>query len=427
MVLAVLGLNHKTVAVDIREQFAISEGSAGDGLHHLKDQEAIREAVILSTCNRTEIYAVLQDEKAKQDLYKFFLTLSGNSDAKEEYFFYYTGKECIRHLFEVVSGLDSMVIGESQILNQIKTAYTLALSEKATRTILNTLFHRAIRTGKRVRTETQISTSAVSVSYAAVKLAEKILGTLENKKVLVFGAGDAAELLVKNLQGKGLKEVVVTNRHPERAEALAEKFGGSTVSFHGAVEQAEDADIFVTATGATQYIVKSWDVRNLMMKRKNKPLVAIDIAVPCDIEPDVGTIRNVTLCNIDDLQEIVENNIKFREGEASRAEMIIREEMDSLEERFTYLSTRPVMVSLSEKAEHIREREVRRALGKLPDLTEEEKKGIEHMSHMIIRKILREPMIHLNRYAGTEKESAGKSAVTSLFSLDVRKGDKHEG
>ena len=320
-----------------------------------------------------------------------------------------------------------MVIGESQILNQIKTAYTLALSEKATRTILNTLFHRAIRTGKRVRTETQISTSAVSVSYAAVKLAEKILGTLENKKVLVFGAGDAAELLVKNLQGKGLKEVVVTNRHPERAEALARKFGGSTVPFHGAVEQAEDADIFVTATGATQYIVKSWDVRNLMMKRKNKPLVAIDIAVPCDIEPDVGTIRNVTLCNIDDLQEIVENNIKFREGEASRAEMIIREEMDSLEERFTYLSARPVMVSLSEKAEHIREREVRRALGKLPDLTEEEKKGIEHMSHMIIRKILREPMIHLNRYAGTEKESAGKSAVTSLFSLDVRKGDKHEG
>ncbi|MDU7216598.1 MAG: glutamyl-tRNA reductase, partial [Dialister sp.] len=210
VVLAVLGLNHKTVAVDIREQFAISEESAGDGLHHLKDQEAIREAVILSTCNRTEIYAVLRDEKAKQDLYKFFLTLSGNSDAKEEYFFYYTGKECIRHLFEVVSGLDSMVIGESQILNQIKTAYTLALSEKATRTILNTLFHRAIRTGKRVRTETQISTSAVSVSYAAVKLAEKILGTLENKKVLVFGAGDAAELLVKNLQGKGLKEVVVT-------------------------------------------------------------------------------------------------------------------------------------------------------------------------------------------------------------------------
>lgn len=294
MVLAVLGLNHKTVSVDIREKFSISEESARDGLLHLSEQEGIKEAVVLSTCNRTEIYAVLKDEEDKEKLYHFFLTLSGNSKAEKEYFFFYTGTECIRHLFRVVSGLDSMVLGESQILNQIKTAYTGALAVHATRTILNTLFHRAITTGKRVRTETRISTSAVSVSYAAVKMAEKILGSLEGKKALVFGAGDAAELLVKHLQGRGLREVIVTNRHPKRAEELARKFDGTTLPFHEAVASAEDVDVFITATGATQYIVKAWDVRNLMMKRNNKPLVVIDIAVPCDVEPEVGNIKNVT-------------------------------------------------------------------------------------------------------------------------------------
>ena len=298
MVLAVLGLNHKTVSVDIREKFSISEESAQEGLLHLSEQEGIKEAVVLSTCNRTEIYAVLKEEEDKEELYRFFLTLSGNSKAEKEYFFFYTGTECIRHLFRVVSGLDSMVLGESQILNQIKTAYTGALAVHATRTILNPLFHRAITTGKRVRTETRISTSAVSVSYAAVKMAEKILGSLERKKALVFGAGDAAELLVKHLQGRGLREVVVTNRHPKRAEELARKFDGTTLPFHEAVASAEDVDVFITATGATQYIVKAWDVRNLMMKRNNKPLVVIDIAVPCDVEPEVGNIKNVTLCNI---------------------------------------------------------------------------------------------------------------------------------
>ena len=417
MVLAVLGLNHKTVSVDIREKFSISEESARDGLLHLSEQEGIKEAVVLSTCNRTEIYAVLKDEEDKEKLYHFFLTLSGNSKAEKEYFFFYTGTECIRHLFQVVSGLDSMVLGESQILNQIKTAYTGALAVHATRTILNTLFHRAITTGKRVRTETRISTSAVSVSYAAVKMAEKILGSLEGKKALVFGAGDAAELLVKHLQGRGLREVIVTNRHPKRAEELARKFDGTTLPFHEAVASAEDVDVFITATGATQYIVKAWDVRNLMMKRNNKPLVVIDIAVPCDVEPEVGNIKNVTLCNIDALRRL----LNLSESAISCA-LDILGEIKSILDRFIYLGTRPVMVSLSEKAEQIRQRELRRAMGKLPDLKEEERRVIEHMTHMLVRKMLREPMTYLHEHAGTEKESAGKSAVKTLFSLDMGKG-----
>ena len=426
MQLVVLGLNHKTVPVDIREQFAISEESAKSGLCHLDEQEGIDEAVILSTCNRTEIYAVLKDKSYKKDLEQFFLALSGNSEAKAEYFFYYEGEACIRHLFEVASGLDSMVTGESQILNQIKTAYTMAFSEKATKTILNTLFHRAITTGKRVRTETRISYSAVSVSYAAVKLAEKILSGLENHTAMVFGAGEAAELLVKNLQGKGLKKVIVTNRHLEKAEELAKKIHGDTVPFSGALTHADDVDIIITATGASQYIVKAWDVRNLMMRRNARPLVAIDIAVPCDIEPEVGNIHNITLYNIDHLQEVVADNIRFREEEAKRAQVIVEEEIQSIEDRFKYLSTRPVMVSLSDKAEEIRKRELRHSLGKIEGLTEEDVKVLNHMTHMIVRKILREPMIHLNEYAGTEWESADKSAVTRLFKLEIRKEQQLE-
>lgn len=426
MQLVVLGLNHKTVSVDIREQFAISEESARSGLRHLDEQDGIQEAVVLSTCNRTEIYAVLESPSAKTTLMNFFLALSGNSEAKDEYFFYFEGEECIRHLFEVSSGLDSMVIGESQILNQIKTAYTMALREKATKTILNTLFHRAITTGKRVRTETRISYSAVSVSYAAVKLAEKVFGTLSERTAMVFGAGDAAELLVKNLQGKGLKKVIVTNRHMDKAEELARKINGAAVPFSNALSHADDVDIIVTATGASQYIVKAWDVRNLMMRRNSRPLVAIDIAVPCDIEPEVGNIRNVTLYNIDDLQEIVANNIRFREGEAERAGVIVEEEIRSIEDRFKYLSTRPVMVSLSDKAEEIRQRELRHGLTKIEGLTDEDIRVLSHMTHMIVRKILREPMIHLNEFAGTDWESKDKSALTRLFKLDVRKGQQFE-
>lgn len=421
----VLGLNHKTVPVEIREKFAMPAESIRNGLRHIQDLEGLGEAVILSTCNRTEIYAVLSSDAGKESLRKFFLTVSGNTeeDARPEYFYYFEGEECIRHLFEVVSGLDSMVLGESQILNQVKVAYTMALAEKATGTILNTLFHRAITCGKRVRTETQISYNAVSVSYAAVQMAQHILGTLDGKTVLIFGAGETAELTVKNLQGKGLRSVIVTNRHFDRAQALADKMGGRAVPFDRAFQAADEADILVSSTGATQYIIKPWDVRQLMNRRNNRPIVIIDIAVPRDSDPEVGSIKGVTLINIDDLQHIVEDNIRFREGEAERARMIIEEEITSIQERFAYLSTRPVMVSLADKAEHIRAREQRKALAKIEGLTEEDKKILDHMTHVIVRKLLREPMIRLNTAAGTPQELAEKEIMERIFQLTVEEAE----
>lgn len=420
----VLGLNHKTVPVEIREKFAMTAEGIKNGLRHLQDLEGIGEAVVLSTCNRTEMYAVLTGTAGKDSLKSFFLTVSGNAaeEAKPGYFYYLEGTDCIRHLFEVVSGLDSMVLGESQILNQVKTAYTMALAEKATGTILNTLFHRAITTGKRVRTETQISYSAVSVSYAAVQMAQKILGSLEGRSALIFGAGETAELTIKNLQGKGLSGLFVANRHLDRAEELARRMGGEAVPFDRAFEAADTVDILISSTGATQYIIKPWDVRQLMQRRNNAPLVVVDIAVPRDSDPEVGHIKGVTLVNIDDLQQIVESNIRFREGEAERARVIIEEEIASIEERFTYLRTRPVMVSLSDKAEHIREREQRKALSKIEGLTEEDRKHIDHMTHMIVRKLLREPMIRLSSAAGTPGENEEKAAMERIFHLEV-KGD----
>ncbi len=330
----------------------------------------------------------------------------------------YEGTECIRHLFNVVSGLDSLVTGETQILNQVKKAYTTALAQKATATILNTLFHRAVKTGKRVRTETHISYNAVSVSYAAVQMAQKILGTLEGRKALILGAGETAELTLKNLQGKGLTSFYVANRHKERAEMLAKAFCGKAVSFHHALIMASDADIILTSTGATQYIIKPWEVQELMMRRSFRRLVIIDMAVPRDSDPDVAQIKGVTLVNIDDLRQIVEENIKLREEEALRAREIIEEEIASIEERFRYLGTRPVMVSLSDKAEHIREREFRKALSKMEDTTEEERRILEHMTRRIVRKLLREPMICLHEAAGTKAEYKEKETVERMFCLD---------
>ena len=422
MQLAVLGLNHKTVPVEVRERFAISAENITNGLHHLDDYDGIKEAVILSTCNRTEIYTVLDDaEEDKCSIKEFFLALAGSSEAKEEYFYYYTDEACIRHLFAVTSSLDSLIIGEGQILSQVKKAYSMAREANATDTILNTLFHRAITTGKRVRTETKIAFNAVSVSYAAVQLALKLFGTLKGHNALIFGAGQMAELTARNLKGKGAGKIFVVNRHIAKAKTLAEEFGGEALTFREAMRHADDIDIVVTSTGAPHYVVTPWETQMFMSHRNGKPIVIIDIAVPRDVDPDVEAIKGVTLYNIDDLEAVVEENIHERELEAVQAQRIIDEETQSILERFQYLSCQPMMARLSHKAERIRRRELKRAMAKLPDISEEEYRVIRHMSHMIVRKLLREPMIRLNQSAGTPDEQYYMEAVAKLFKMDVLK------
>ena len=419
MQLVVLGLNHKTAPVEVRECYAFSEEKIKHALQHLHAYEEINECVILSTCNRSEMYAVVEDAAdalpVMQDL---FAAVAGKTIECDDFVFYYTEEDCIRHLYRVASSLDSLIIGEGQILSQVKKAYTLARHLGATSTVLNTLFHRAIAVGKKVRTETRIAYSAVSISYAAVELAKQVIGDLSKSNVLILGAGEMSELTARHLVESGVQTVFVSNRSYDRAKELADRFRGVAVPFGDFMECAAHADIVITSTGAPHYIVSAWDVAHLVPKRKGRPIIFIDIAVPRDVEPEVAAISGVTLYNIDDLEAVVESNMKGRELEAQAAEAIINEDVAELVSKFRYLSFRPTIALLTDKAERIRQREVKRALTKLPEASPEERRVFENMSKMLIRKLLRDPMIRINEAAGTEKEDVYLDIVSKLFKLD---------
>jgi len=420
MQLIVLGLNHKTAPVDVRERFSIPEEKIRRGLRHIDEYDAMNEVVILSTCNRSEMYVVVEDADEDLPMLKQFLfDLAGNEEDIDDYLFYYGGEACISHLFEVSSSLDSLVIGEGQILSQVKKAYAIAREEGTTSTVLNTLFHRAIATGKRVRTETRIAYNAVSVSYAAVELAKNIFGDLTQARVLLLGAGQMGELTAQHLVDKGVEKVYVANRSYERAAELAEKFHGEPVVFEQAMKQAVGVDIIITSTGAPHYIVNTWETQQLMTKRKGRQIVFIDIAVPRDVEPEVADIKGVQLYNIDDLEAVVDENIKVREQEAEQARDIIEEEVYELVNKFRYLSFRPVMALLADKADRIRCREVKRAMAKLSDITPDQRKVMENMTKMIVRKLLREPMTKINGSAGSVNEQYYIDAMRNLFKLDT--------
>ena len=420
MQLVVLGLNDKTAPVEIRESFSLTDEEIYIGLKATCEYDKIREMVILSTCNRMEIYAVVEETRdAFMYLRAFLLELAGYKEGTENCLFFYTGRDCIRHLYNVASSLDSLVIGEGQILSQVKKAYAIAREAESTSTVLNILFHRAITIGKRVRTETKIAHSTVSVSSAAVELVKEIYNDCSDIKALVIGAGKMGELAALNLKSKGCCNVFVANRDIERARELAEKTDAQPVHFENIMECAEDMDVVITSTGATHYIIKKDEIKKVVDKRPKRELVLIDIAVPRDIEPEVALLEGVRLCNIDDLKEVVDTNRKLRAKEAAQAKKIIDEETESLVDRFHYLSFQPVIALLASRMEKMRQRELKRAMAKLPDLTQDEYRIIENMSHTIIRKMLREPMVTINNAAGSGNEEYYVKAMRRLFKLDV--------
>ena len=426
MQLVVLGLNHKTAPVEVRECFAFSKETCLEGLTHLESYAEILEAAVLTTCNRSEIYAVIDEteggyQQALGVLFDFFAALAGldRSTLEHSYFYSYRAADCIRHLFRVAASLDSLVIGEGQILSQVKQAYALACKAGSASTLLNQLFQHAIAAGKRVRTETKIAFNSVSVSYAAVQLAEKLYGSLADVSVLIYGAGKMAELTALNFRGRKVKKLFVANRHEERAKRLAALTGSRAVSLQQAMEAAEEADVIVTSTGAPHYVVKNWETRQLMSRRRGRKLLVIDIAVPRDVEPTVGEIEGVKLYNIDDLEAVVEEHRAERQEEARQAARIVAEETKVLEEKFQYLSCRPLMAYLSERAESIRQRELKHAFSKLGLCSKKEKRILEQMTQRIVRKLLREPMTKLNKYAGTEREAFYAEAMRQLFQIDL--------
>lgn len=417
MQLTVLGLNHKTAPVEIRERFNFSADRVASIMRRFRNFDAISEAMLLSTCNRTELYMVIDDPEEAIPVIKRLVKHLAGEHYSPEYFYNLSGTLCVRHLFYVAASLDSLVVGEGQILSQIKNAYQLSRSNEMTDTLLNTIMNKAIAVGKRVRTETKIAYSSVSVSSAAVDLAINILGDLSTAKILVVGAGHMSELTARHLIDKGAKTIIVSNRNFDHAHELAEKFNGIAIPYREMFNQASEADIIITSTGAPHYVLTAENLGPLLKERTNRPLILIDIAVPRDVDPALGDMSGVTVYNIDDLENVVDMNKSFRTNEAKVAQAIIEEEINSLKERLRYYTMRPVMVQLHDKMNFLRQKVLKKAFIKMPDLTDRERRIIDLMTQRLEHKFLREPMIAMNSVAGTPEEDRYKQMICELFQL----------
>ncbi len=426
MQLAVLGLNHNTAPIAVRERFALTPDEVRQALGQINALADLDEAVLLSTCNRTELYAVFDDDAdGLPALERVYQSIAGEMPGKE-HFYYYKGDRVIYHLFRVAAGMNSLVVGEGQILSQVKVSYLTAVREGTTGPVLNVLFQRALAIGKKIRTETHIADNPVSVSYAAVKKAHEVLGQLTHRSVLILGAGTMAELMAKHLAGHGVENIIIANRNIDKAKELAQLFHGRAVSLDERFRWAGRVDVILTSTGATEYLMTLSQATEIMMKRQGKPLVMIDIAVPRDIDPEVGNIDGVTLYNIDDLTQVVEDNKRMRAKEAETAYPMIEEAVKEMTDRFEYLSMRPLMVAITERFDVVRRRLLKKAFIKAPDLTEEERRVVEGMSKTIVRKLLRDPMIKFRDIAGSDEEQVYRDMLREIYQIDDGQEARHE-
>jgi len=419
MELIVIGLNHKTAPIEIRERLAFPEDGIEKPLSQIKSLPSLKENMILSTCNRVEIYAVVQEtEKAMLDLKSFLSQYHGLSLKEfEKRLYLLVGEEAVKHIFRVASSLDSMVVGEPQILGQIKSAYNMAAEAKTSGLILHRLLHRAFHVAKRVRTETKIGNSAVSVSFVAVELAKKIFGTLEKRTVLLIGAGEMCELAAQHLVSGGIEKVLVTNRTYERAVTLAQEFRGEPMPFEEIYRGLRRVDIVISATNSPQYLLHHEEVAKVIKDRKQKPIFFIDIADPRDIEPKVGDIENVYLYNIDDLQKVANDNIQDREKEAQKAEAIVRDEVVKFVNWYQSLEVTPTIVALRKKFEEIRNKELAKILSLHPHFSDKERQSLEALTSAIINKILHNPLTLLKQKNEEAMADLYLDALRTLFGL----------
>ncbi len=430
MKLIVVGLNHKTAPVEIRERLAFNNKELiREGLRYLLNRCGVDEALIFSTCNRVEVYSYKSisscnltfsagEENRLENSIKSFLSDFHKMEFAEfeKYLYIYRDREAVEHLFKVSASLDSMIIGEPQITGQVKEAFEIALSEKATSLIFNHLMNRALFTAKRVRKETRIGENPVSVSYAAVGLIKKVFADLSKKSVLLLGAGEMAELAIRNLIGSGVKDIFVTNRTYERAEELAKLFNGKAISFERLKESLTKADIVLCSTAAPYYVIEEKILKEVMFLRKYKPIFLIDISVPRNIDPNCNNIDNVYLYNIDDLQDVVDSNMLERRKEAEKALQIVQEETDKFFQWLNSLSTVPVIVSIRNKAEQIRQEEFEKFKVKFKNLSPEILNSVEYLTHSIINKIMHEPTVALKN--NCEMKETLILAARRLFGLD---------
>ena len=423
-----VGLSHKTAPVEIREKIAFSSPQKlEEALLIFKKEAAIRECVILSTCNRVEIYLVVNKNSNWKDIVADKISQYQGVDKKDfvEHLYFKEDTDAIKHIFRVAAGLDSMVLGEPQILGQLKEAYGFAAGKNTTGFVINKLMHTTFSVAKRVRTETKIGSYAVSISYVAVELAKKIFESLEGKKAMLIGAGEMAELAAKHLLTNGITQIIVANRTYERACSLAEEFNGVPCNFDEFPERLKDVDIVISSTGAPGFVITPEKVKSALKSRRNSPMFLIDIAVPRDIDPKVNDLDNVFVYDIDDLQNVVDSNLAERKKEAEKAEKIIEEELEAFTGWVKSLQVKPLLVNLRSEVEKVKEAELSELKKKLSNLTEKDERAIEAFANAIINKLLHHPTVFLKEVGNSEDSYLYLEAFKRIFNLK-REGEEHE-
>ena len=427
MHLTLVGLSHHTAPIDVRDQAVLTKTLQEKALSFVRSSSGILEAVLLSTCNRSEMYATTDEEHTDpRPIEAWFHEIHGLDEGVLSPYLYHRKDEAvIRHLFRVVSSLDSLVVGEQQILGQVREAYMQSLNTKTTGVVLNRLFEKALAVGKQVRETTEIGAGAVSVSSVAVELARKIFKDLRQHTAMLIGAGETGERTAEYLVDQGVKRLIVANRTYERAADLAHRFDGIAVSLHDGLQMISDVDIIISSTGATEPVLGRERMADLMHDRRNRPIFLIDIAAPRDIDPRVRDLYNVILYDMDDLQSVVDDNAESRKVEARKVEGIVESEVDRFLAWYQNLAITPTITQLRHFADDLRHQEVDRALAQLGHLSEKDRETVDKMSRAIVNKLLHQPTVQLRNTADPEHKDYHLYSLRHLFGLDEQGNDRN--
>lgn len=415
-----IGLNYRTAPVEIREKFTFAENRLEEAVIALRGQKSILESVIISTCNRTEVYVVADQIHTGRHYAKAFLAdwFGMNKEDLTPYLTIYENEFAVEHLFRVACGLDSMILGETQILGQVREGFFTAQRSGTTGTFFNRIFKQAITLAKKAHTDTNINDNPVSVSYAAVELAKQIFGGLDRKKILIIGAGKMSELTAKHLRSSGAADVTVVNRTRENAELLARSFNGKAVGIDELEASLVDADVLISSTGSEEYVVTRERVAPVVKNRKGRPLFMVDIAVPRDIEPAIHEMDGVFIYDIDDLNGIVEDNLTQRRKEAEKIAIMIEKELVNYRDWLNMLGVVPVISALRQKALAIQAETMNSIERKLPDLSEHEKKVLRKHSKSIVNQILKDPITGIKEMASEPNGEEALLQFTKLFAIE---------
>lgn len=416
--ITLVGLNHRTAGVSVREKFSLASAAEAAGWP-LPASQSLHESFLICTCNRVEIMGVGRGELQEELTDKWAALCGSTAEQISPYLYSFKGLDAVQHLFEVASSLDSLILGEPQILGQLKAAYRRASGANATGAILNRLLHKAFSVAKRVRHETAVASSAVSVSFAAVELARRIFGAMKTHKALLLGAGEMAELAAKHLLQAGVDEIVVLNRTLANGQKLAEQINGRAEPFEALPDCLVHADIVIASTGSPEPVIDTAMMKRTLKARRNRPVFLIDIAVPRDVEPSVNSLDNVYLYDIDDLKEVVEENRSNRLNEAEKARLIIKEEVEDFAGWLKALELKPTIRDLVQRGDEAAAIELKRTLKRLGDVSPETRTALEMMAKSIVRRLQHDPLCYLKQSDhSTEFMAQRISAIRQIFNLD---------